>query len=53
MKAISLIPLHHFQPLHRHVGISRAITSESLPLHIATTSLKQELSSEIVSFGPI
>ena len=26
---------HHFDPLHRHLHISRAIAAESSPLHIA------------------
>ena len=36
-EAISLIPLQHFYPLHRHSDISRAITAESSPLHIASS----------------
>ena len=32
---IYLTPLYHFHPLHRHLDISRAITAESSPLHIA------------------
>ena len=32
-----LIPHYHFHPLHRHLDISRAITAESLPLHIASS----------------
>ena len=32
---IYLTPLYHFHPLHRHLGISRAITAGSSPLHIA------------------
>ena len=35
-EAISLIPFFHFHPLHRHLDISRAITAESSPLHIAS-----------------
>ena len=34
-KAISLSPLYHFHPLHRHLDISQAITANSSPLHIA------------------
>ena len=34
VETISLTPLHHFHPLHRHLDISRAITAESSPLHI-------------------
>ena len=34
-EGIFLTPLYHFHPLHRHLDISRAITAESLPLHIA------------------
>ena len=32
-----LILLYHFGPLHRHLDISRAITAESSPLHIASS----------------
>ena len=35
-KAISLIPLYHFQTLHRHWDISRAIPADSSPLNIAS-----------------
>ena len=34
-EGISLSPLYHFHPLHRHVGISGAITAGSSPLRIA------------------
>ena len=34
---ISLIPHHHFHQLCRHLDISRAITAESLPLHIPSS----------------
>ena len=34
---ISLTPHHHFHLLHRHLDISRAITAESSPLHIASS----------------
>ena len=34
-EGIYLTPLYHFHPLHRHLAISRAITAESSPLHIA------------------
>ena len=34
-EGIYLTPLYHFHPLHRHLDISRAITAESSPLHIA------------------
>ena len=34
-EGIYLTPVYHFHPLHRHFGISRAITAESSPLHIA------------------
>ena len=33
---IYLTPLYHFHPLHRHLDITRAITAESSPLHIAS-----------------
>ena len=35
--AISLTPLYHFQTLQKHLDISRLITAESSPLHIAST----------------
>ena len=34
-EGISLTPHYHFHLLHRHLDISRAITAESSPLHIA------------------
>ena len=34
---ISLTPHYHFHPFHRHLDISRAITAESSPLHIASS----------------
>ena len=36
-ESISLTPHYHFHPLHRHLDISRAITAESSPLHIASS----------------
>ena len=36
-KTISLTPLYHFNPLHRYLDISRAITAESTPLHVASS----------------
>ena len=36
-KGISLTPHYHFHPLHRHLDISRTITAEILPLHIASS----------------
>ena len=36
-EAISLSPLYHFHPLHRHLDISRAINAGSSPLHIASS----------------
>ena len=36
-EGISLTPHYHFHPLHRHLDISRAITTESSPLHIASS----------------
>ena len=36
-EAISLTPLYHFHPLHRHLHISGPITVESSPLHIASS----------------
>ena len=34
-EGIYLTPLYHFHPLDGHLDISRAITAESSPLHIA------------------
>ena len=39
-EAISLSPLYHFHPLHRHLDISWAITAESSPLHIASSQTR-------------
>ena len=36
-EGISLTPQYHFHPLHRHLDVSRAITAESLPLHITSS----------------
>ena len=36
-KNISLTPLYRFFPFHRHLDISRVITAESSPLHIASS----------------
>ena len=36
-EGIYLTPLYHFHPLHRHLDISRTITAESSPLHIASS----------------
>ena len=36
-KAISLSPLYHFQPLHRHLDFSRSFTAEISPLHRASS----------------
>ena len=33
---ISWTPHYHFHPLHNHLDISRAITADSSPLHIAS-----------------
>ena len=35
-EGISLIPLYHFHPLHRHLDISQTITAESSLLYIAS-----------------
>ena len=37
IKAISLTPLYHFHSQQRQLVISRAITAESSPLHIASS----------------
>ena len=36
-KGISLTPDNHFHPRRRHLDISRAISAESLPPHIASS----------------
>ena len=36
-EGISLTPLYHFHPLHRHLRISREIAGKSSPLHIASS----------------
>ena len=36
-QGISLSPHYYFHPLHRHLDISRAITAEGSPLHIASS----------------
>ena len=40
---ISLTPLYHFHPLHRHRDISRAITAESSPLHVGSSRTRNRL----------
>ena len=39
-QGISLSPLYHFYPLHRHLDISGAINAESSPLHIACSRIR-------------
>ena len=41
-KVISLTPLYHFYPLHRHLDISRAIITGSSPLLIAGGQTRTE-----------
>ena len=36
-EGISLTPHYQFHPLHRHLDISRVVTAESSPLHIASS----------------
>ena len=36
-EAISLTPLYHFDPLHRHLDIRLFITAEISPLHLASS----------------
>ena len=36
-EGIPLTPHYHFHPLHRRLDISRAITAESSPLHVASS----------------
>ena len=33
--SISLTPLYHFHPLHRHLGSSQAIAVENSPQHLS------------------
>ena len=47
-EAIPLPPHFHFQPLHRRLDISRTITAESSPLHIAAR-LKLRLAASYVT----
>ena len=39
-EGISLYPNSHFHPFHRHLDISRVITAESSPLHIASSQTR-------------
>ena len=39
-EVISLSPLYHFQPLHRHSDMRRAITAGSSPLRIASSQTR-------------
>ena len=41
-QAVALTPVYHFQPLHRHLDISRAITAKSSPLHKASSCIRTE-----------
>ena len=36
-EAISLTPLYDFHPFHKYLEVSRAVTAESSPLHIANS----------------
>ena len=36
-EAVHLTPLYHFHSAQKHLDISRAITTESSPLHIASS----------------
>ena len=42
---ILLTPHYHFHLLHRHLDISRAITAESLPLHIASSRTQTQVAN--------
>ena len=51
-EGISLTPHYHFYPLHRYLDISRPITAESSPLHIASSLIRTEnlwFPSEVVN----
>ena len=41
-EGISLTPHYHFHPLHRPLDISRAITTESSPVHITSNRNRTE-----------
>ena len=41
-EGIFLTPPYHFSPLQRHLEISREITAESSPLHIASDKTRTE-----------
>ena len=41
-QAVALTPLYQFQPLHRHLDISRVITAKSSPLHKASSRIRTE-----------
>ena len=36
-ETISLTPLYHFHPLHRHLDVSQAITADSSLLHVTSS----------------
>ena len=40
VESIPLTPHYYFYPLHRHLDISRAITAENSPLHIASSQAR-------------
>ena len=39
-EAISLIPLDHFYPLHRHLDISKTITADTSSLYIVSSRIR-------------
>ena len=39
-EATSLTPFGHFNPLHRHLGINRAVTAESSPHSYQSESIE-------------
>ena len=57
-QGISLTPHYHLHPLHRHLNISRAITKDSLPLHIASSRTRTgnlrfpSTSCSLLSYAP-
>ena len=50
-EGIPLSPRDHFQLLHRHLDISRAITAESSPLHIASSRTRAEIANHSATRG--
>ena len=50
-EGVSLTSHYHFYPLHRHLDISRVITAESSPLHIASSRARTGNLSTNISYN--